>query len=228
MIKNLDNRNAMKNTMNDIRLENLKRLIDQYGSQANLAKQFDGIETSYLSILLNKHRAFGERSARSMEEKLGLPSGWFDINHEKSQIPEETRQHIHVNTVPLYEWPEWNEVSSISKKTPLRKIICPVDDCSHNTYALIMRDDSMLAAGEHGQLCRDDIIFIDPEKEPRRDDYVMATSSKHQLVSIKKLIEQDGRQCLLTSNPTWQDRFILINDEIKLHGVVVAKSRIFV
>ncbi len=148
-----------------------------------------------------------------------------------SELPDYTpTQEFHSNEhfVPLYAWPAWNAVDEISEQVPMRRLICPSDNCSNKTYALIMRDDSMLAAGEHGQLCRDDIIFIDPEKEPCRDDYVMATSSKHQLASIKKLIEQDGRQCLLTSNPTWQDRFILINDEIKLHGVVVAKSRIFV
>lgn len=60
-------------TMNDLRTQALRELIGEL-SLAAFADRYD-LNASYLSQILNGHRPFGERSARNMEEKIGLPAG---------------------------------------------------------------------------------------------------------------------------------------------------------
>jgi hypothetical protein len=61
----------------DIRYENFRRLVAEYGSLARLAKAAD-MNPSHLSQINIKHRPIGERLARRMEKKLKRPRGWFD------------------------------------------------------------------------------------------------------------------------------------------------------
>jgi transcriptional regulator with XRE-family HTH domain len=65
---------------NEIRQLNLKRLIGNKvpsSKVADFAKEYD-IDASYLSQLLNGHRRIGEKSARNIENKVGIPSGELD------------------------------------------------------------------------------------------------------------------------------------------------------
>lgn len=55
----------------------LERLPVVKGKQAKLADAL-GVDASYISQLLNGHRQFGEKTARSMEDKLGWPAGYLD------------------------------------------------------------------------------------------------------------------------------------------------------
>ncbi|MFT0140748.1 hypothetical protein ACEK07_45985 [Alcanivoracaceae bacterium MT1] len=59
------------------RVAALKALVDKYDSKAEFARRY-GLEPSYISQLLGGHRGFGEKSARNIESKVGLPEGFFD------------------------------------------------------------------------------------------------------------------------------------------------------
>lgn len=60
------------------RVDALRRLVAEAGGAAALARTHPGIDPSYISQLLTGHRAFGERAARTMEERLGLQEGELD------------------------------------------------------------------------------------------------------------------------------------------------------
>ena len=60
-----------------MRVAKLKDLIGEQ-SIAAFCRKFEKIDPNYISQILNGHRNFGEKAARTMEGKLGLPSGWFD------------------------------------------------------------------------------------------------------------------------------------------------------
>ena len=60
-----------------MRVAKLKDLIGEQ-SIAAFCRKFEKIDPNYISQILNGHRNFGEKAARTMEEKLGLPPGWFD------------------------------------------------------------------------------------------------------------------------------------------------------
>ncbi len=72
--------------MNQLRVQALRSVMGDL-SQRDFAEKHD-LNASYISQILTGHRAFGERSARNMEEKIGLPFGTlsrplFDIDRER-------------------------------------------------------------------------------------------------------------------------------------------------
>lgn len=73
-------------TLNQNRTRNLKGLVDNAGSIAKLARKYNELDATYISQLLNGHRNFGEKAARKMEGIMGLPEGWFDIDHEQPTV----------------------------------------------------------------------------------------------------------------------------------------------
>ena len=72
---------------NEIRIENLKILVDKFGTIAAVAKLCD-TNPSYLSQILNKvpsstgvPRGIGDKLARKLEAGANLPAGWLDAQH---------------------------------------------------------------------------------------------------------------------------------------------------
>ncbi len=63
--------------INEIRVANLRHLI----GEATLAAFADryGLDSSYLSQILNRHRNLGEKAARKMEGQIGIDRGALDI-----------------------------------------------------------------------------------------------------------------------------------------------------
>lgn len=68
-------------TVQQIRRENLGRLLVERfdGNLAALSRACEKTAPLFSDVLANPPRkGFGERLARSIEEKLSLPSGWLD------------------------------------------------------------------------------------------------------------------------------------------------------
>lgn len=66
----------------ELRLRRLADFIGQNESVAALARKYPKVDPSYISQLLSGERGFGDRAARNMEERCGLPEGYFDIVDE--------------------------------------------------------------------------------------------------------------------------------------------------
>lgn len=60
------------------RLAALRRMVEAADGPASFARQHPGVDPTYVSQLLNGHRAFGDRAARNMESRIGLPAGSLD------------------------------------------------------------------------------------------------------------------------------------------------------
>ena len=67
-----------------IRIENLKLLLVQWGGPTVLAKKLHYSGPSYLSQLLSGNRPFTEKTARTIEAALDLPMLWLDRVHSGS------------------------------------------------------------------------------------------------------------------------------------------------
>lgn len=67
-------------TVTDTRRARLAELVKKFGSQAELVRQ-SGERQGEISALL-REKSFGERKARKIESKLGLPAGWLDEKFE--------------------------------------------------------------------------------------------------------------------------------------------------
>lgn len=63
--------------MSDIRLTQLRKLVEKYGSQRELAGALN-IAPNQISQWINGNRSIGEKLARRIESNLKLPYGWMD------------------------------------------------------------------------------------------------------------------------------------------------------
>lgn len=68
----------------EIRRDNLRRLMAQWGGPTSLAKKLGHSNGSYMAQLAGPHptRDVSEKVAREIELKLGLPDGWMDHRHK--------------------------------------------------------------------------------------------------------------------------------------------------
>ena len=73
------------------RVNNLRRLIAEYGSQAKLADAV-GCTPSVISQLVTGHREIGEKLARKIEEGAGLQPLWLDMPQSAAAEPQSKNQ----------------------------------------------------------------------------------------------------------------------------------------
>lgn len=73
------------NTVNNIRVHNVKKLISQYGTQQKFA---DAIKKSQSQVgqWINNHNPLGEKLARYIENKLSLDNGYLDQDHDNTDL----------------------------------------------------------------------------------------------------------------------------------------------
>ena len=66
--------------ISDIRRKNLNDLIGRHGERGRIIDfaERHGLDASYISQLLNKHRGMGEKAARKIEQVIGLAPGALD------------------------------------------------------------------------------------------------------------------------------------------------------
>lgn len=90
----------------ELRRRNLRHWIDRlhHGKQAGFAAE-TGINPGELSALL-KHKAFGERKARSLEQAAGMPHLWLDephdtpAKHTEQLTTKPTKTTMNIATIP--------------------------------------------------------------------------------------------------------------------------------
>lgn len=75
------------------RRENLRRLAVEWGGPTSLAKKLGHSNGSYLAQLIgpNPSREVSEKTARDIEQRLGLPLGWCDTEHSGQSQPDDTQ-----------------------------------------------------------------------------------------------------------------------------------------
>jgi hypothetical protein len=71
-------------TDNDVRKRNLQSLIRKFNGPTALAKHLGHASPSFLSQLANGFRPITEKTVRKIEKQLGMPQGWFDVDHQNS------------------------------------------------------------------------------------------------------------------------------------------------
>jgi hypothetical protein len=69
----------------EIRLNNLLALASRYDQDIEFCKRIE-MNPSYLPQLKGKTKTIGDKIARKVEEKLGLPHGYMDVTHAPSEL----------------------------------------------------------------------------------------------------------------------------------------------
>jgi len=101
-------------TAEEIRLKNLKALVEEHGSIVAVANRAE-TAPAYISQILNrvksrtgKERDVGADLARKLEDGFGKPRGWMDTDHDNGPLPDKDAQFLNVlkEDFGKYEVPE--------------------------------------------------------------------------------------------------------------------------
>lgn len=85
-LSSMSGHDGLMATVDDIRRENLEKLVKENGTQAALARRV-GVSPNQLSQWLGKGTArnISSDSARMIEAACEKPHGWLDVRHDESQ-----------------------------------------------------------------------------------------------------------------------------------------------
>jgi SOS-response transcriptional repressor LexA len=128
--------------------------------------------------------------------------------------------------VPLISWVQagnWSELSDPYLVGEAEDWLpCPVRH-GPRTYCVRVRGDSMFNPGGRPSYADGDIIFVDPDRDAKTGDRVIVRLDDQQEATFKQLLIEDGRKLLKALNPEWSPRYIEINGNATITGVVIGK-----
>ena len=99
---------------------------------------------------------------------------------------------------------------------------CPVKH-GPRAYCVRVRGDSMHNPNGRPSYAHGDIIFVDPDREAKPGDRVIVRLDDQAEATFKQLLVEDGRKMLKALNPDWSPRYIEINGNATITGVVIGK-----
>lgn len=203
----------------DIRVAHLRRLVDAAGTIVAFAKRHEGVDPTYVSQLLNRHRSFGERAARNMERRLGLPSGYLDRNEADNNVEPGPEMR---GLVPIISWVQagqWcDSVDLFQPGDSDEWLACPAKHGPH-TFALRVRGVSMEPKYFDGA-----IIFVDPDRTADHLSNVVVRLDHDNEVTFKQLVIEDGVRFLRPLNPDWPGpKLIKVESDSVICGVVIGQ-----
>jgi len=202
----------------EVRRKNLRKMLAETGmSQSDLAKKLE-VGRAYVSLLQRRH--FGEKTARTMEVKLRLPTGYFDTNHDAPMaitewsVPSDLRHdayaivpRVDVNLSagggciseyeadlqPLAFRRDWLQKMSVTAKKNLRVVK--------------VHGDSMAP-----YLMDNDVVLLDMGQTTISDNEVYALRLGDEL-KIKRLVKKfNGGVAIVSDNPRYPEEIVQPND----------------
>lgn len=141
-------------------------------------------------------------------------------NHNVEEGPSSQGLVPLISSVQAGEWCEIMDTFQVGDAENWLK--CPVKH-GPNSFCLRVKGDSMKNPGSKPSYDPGDLIYVDPSKSPTSGDRVVVRLENEQEATFKQYIEEDGRKMLKALNPEWQPRYIEINGEATICGVVIGK-----
>ena len=204
-----------------IRLRNLRSLIVESGTIANLARMSE-TAPAYLSQILNslptstgKPRSVGDKLARKLEQALNKSYGWMDKDHDES----DDSASAMVQQVPLLNMEQ--ALKQLTRPLPVHHEMVPIPIVtSELAYAIRVWDDSMSPKFLTG-----DIIVVDPKISPIANDYILGMQHDNpQTLLLRQLKDTNGRQ-FVASNSNYPIYPVTSDD--KIIGKIIYRGEIF-
>jgi SOS-response transcriptional repressor LexA len=209
-------------TINEIRLENLKRILREEcnGVQKQLAERLDKKPT-YISRVIksdsHQKRNIGDDLARTVEKTFNKPHGWMDSRHginEPSQkynankgtdfAPEmfginnaELRETI-IRSVPVLNAKQIIYGTEHQEKVPT--ILTNMGTVT--AFGYVMQGESMVNPAGWPSIPPGSIIIVEPTIEAMPDK-IIAVRDDNENVMIKKLVKDGENLLLMSLNPQY-------------------------
>lgn len=219
----------------------LKAVADRAGvSAASLDQIIKGVLLPPKKDGSRTPRSLGDDAARRIEDAERLGRGWFDeppridASRVKFSLGSGASASSDANTVPLIihvgvpliSWVQAGTWSDLADPYAVGDaedwLPCPVPH-GPRAYCLRVRGDSMNNPTGKPSYADGDIIFVDPDKEAKHSDRVIVRLDDQQEGTFKQLMVEDGRKMLKALNPEWKPRYVEINGNATITGVVIGK-----
>jgi SOS-response transcriptional repressor LexA len=131
--------------------------------------------------------------------------------------------------LPVISWVqagEWGEiVDNFQPGDAEEWVLCPFPS-SDASFVLKVVGQSMHNPGGDLSFVEGDYISVDPRKEPLHRSLVIAKRRSDQSATFKQLlIENDGTILLHALNPSWPNRYIAVDEDTVIVGVVTGQWR---
>ncbi len=203
--------------MQNQRKRNLAHLLaTRYNGNRDELIAASGLSKGRISQMLKN--GFGERSARELEAKLGLPAQWLDKSGLANISPAPAVQ----GGVPLISWiqaGDWNETIAPFEPGSAEAWVASMKPHSERAYALRVRGDSMTSS--HGKSYPEgSIIIVEPERRsPVNGERIIARLDGTNEVTFKVYKEEDSRRWLQPLNTSHEP----IREPFTVLGTVIGK-----
>ncbi|MBV9576552.1 MAG: helix-turn-helix domain-containing protein [Gammaproteobacteria bacterium] len=138
------------------------------------------------------------------------------------KIIEKKEKTIAKLPVPILSWEQAAEFMNVAKMRhdEIKELIPHFCTDKSRWYALRIKGDSMTAPlGQHKNFHENDIIIVDPDREAKHNDFVIALLAKAKEVTFKQYVVDGGVQYLKPLNPQYP--IIAIDKGTHISGVVV-------
>lgn len=184
--------------INTIRLDALRREIRHFPTLVAFARKY-GLDSTYLSQLLNGHRNLGEKAARNLEVKLGWPPRSMDrpLDESGEEADGYDRPPPGLRRVPRISFVQagvWTEAVDPYAQGAGDDYLLTQLDLGPQAFALTVRGESMEPEFKEG-----DSIIIDPDVKPSPGDFVVAKNAQEE-ATFKKYrprgVNEQGEQVI--------------------------------
>lgn len=152
--------------LRNIRIENLKRLLEAGGGSITRLAKRAGKSPQQLSDMLRGQKSFGDAVARSIEEALAIPTGYLD-NPNPEEVPVEPPRFT-MRKIPLYATVHAGNPTNNGQADADEYVYGP-SDLPEDCFALLVEGNSMTPEFFQGQK-----VFVDPARRPKPGDFVVA------------------------------------------------------
>lgn len=192
-------------------------------SNAEIARRAGVSRTTPTDWLSGKTQDMSAKVAEKLSQETEFSAIWlatgkgeiFQSNIEKLERSE---------SVPVISWVAAGNWATMQdqRAEPLEWLMCPVKH-SKDTYALIVKGLSMSNPSGERSFKDGDVIFVDPSIEALNKDFVVAKLENENEATFKQLVIEDGQKNLMAINPDWKPKFMKINGNATILGVVIGK-----
>jgi SOS-response transcriptional repressor LexA len=216
----------------EIRLQNLRRLIEEAGGQRRLASR-GRVNPAYLSQILSARtrRSMGAEVARRLEKGMGKPHGWMDVLHEGPvatptpyRVPppgaaEAVREVDDVAAAYGSGAPRLEPAPGVSARLPLVSWVTAghwrevVDNFEPGDAEEWVETTKRVGAAAFALRVRGDsmeprcpdgaVIIVDPEREAVNGSLVVVRLDEDAEATFKRLVVEGGRRFLAPLNPRY-------------------------
>ena len=206
--------------------KNIKKLRElRKITQQELSDLTGGVVSQGAIAALEKRESRSSSFAGVIAKALGVPVHQLtDTGMPLDDIVEYSAlSYGNVPLISMVQAGAWSEIKQLG--TPfdaLEWLPCPVSH-SEDTFCVRVEGESMRNAGAKPSYDPGDIIFIDPNRTAKPGDRVIVRLDDQNQATFKQYIEEDGIKRLKALNPDWFPRYMDINNNASIVGVVIGK-----